>query len=255
MANAMLGGARKRVKSRPAIRGVILYKGPSVLDGVDLVCVATFSSQNAKTGDMIQTFILLTENDPVSASTLKLDGSICGVCPHRQSIGGACYVNIGQAPLAVYRGFQRGIYPVYDPDQHANLFTGRMLRMGSYGDPAAVPFEAWEPVLNVVRGNTGYTHQASHTTFDKRFLEHVMVSADSPKQALKFQAQGAKTFRVAMIGDSLADDEIECLSDSQGIQCIECGICNGQTKNVAITVHGSRKNNFRTALIPVVEVA
>ena len=253
MAKAMLGGARKRVKS--AIRGVVLHQGPSVLDGVDIVLIATVSSQNAKTGDMIQTFILLTENDPVTASKLKLDGSSCGNCPLRQSIGGPCYVNIGQAPLAVYRGFQRGIYPVYDHDQHAHLFAGRMLRMGSYGDPAAVPFEAWEPVLSLVRGNTGYTHQAAHAAFDQRFLDHVMVSADSPKQAEKFQAAGAKTFRVAMHGDSLADDEIECLSDSQGMQCIECGICNGQKTNVAITVHGSRKNNFKTALIPVQEVA
>ena len=42
--------------------GYILYQGPSVLDGVEIVVVATgfdTKSQNSKTGDMIQPTILL----------------------------------------------------------------------------------------------------------------------------------------------------------------------------------------------------
>jgi hypothetical protein len=81
-----------------------------------------------------------------------------------------------------------------------------------------------------------------------------MVSADTPKQALKYQALGAKTFRVAMAGDALFDSEIECLSDSKGIQCIDCGLCDGSTKNIAITVHGSRSSNFKSNLIEAVQL-
>jgi hypothetical protein len=66
---------------------------------------------------------------------------------------------------------------------------------------------------------------------------------------------GAKTFRVAMAGDSLANGEIECLSDSQGLHCIECGLCDGQRQNVAITVHGKNASNFKTSMIQLKEVA
>ena len=104
-------------------------------------------------------------------------------------------------------------------------------------------------------GHTGYTHQIAHKAFDKRFLSLCMVSADSPKQAAKYQAMGAKTFRVAMAGDSLANGEIECLADSQGLQCHECGLCDGQRQNVAITVHGKGASKFKTSMIPLKEVA
>ena len=82
-----------------------------------------------------------------------------------------------------------------------------------------------------------------------------MVSADTPKQALKFQSKGAKTFRVAMVGDALFPSEIECLADSKGIQCIDCGLCDGATRNIAITVHGSRSSNFKSNLIQTLQVA
>ena len=71
----------------------------------------------------------------------------------------------------------------------------------------------------------------------------------------QYQALGAKTFRVALPDDSLYDNEIECLADSKGIQCIDCGLCDGQSKNIAIVVHGQRKNNFKSNLIQTVEVA
>ena len=78
-----------------------------------------------------------------------------------------------------------------------------------------------------------------------------MVSADTPRQALKYQSMGAKTFRVALEGDYLHDNEIECLSESEGLQCNVCKICDGTKKNVAITVHGSRSNKFKSQLIAV----
>jgi serine/threonine-protein kinase RIO1 len=81
-----------------------------------------------------------------------------------------------------------------------------------------------------------------------------MVSADSPKQALKYQAMGAKTFRVAMQDDYLFDNEIECLADSKGIQCIDCGLCDGKSANVAIAVHGSLASRFKTSLIQTVTI-
>ena len=207
-----LTGSTKK-KPASAERGFIMYQGPSVLDGQPIVVVATMSTSNVKTGQMIQTWILRSDINPVEASKTGDDSSICGNCVHRHHKGptgkggGACYVNIGQAPNAVYKGYKRGIYPVFSFDDHAQYFSHRKIRLGAYGDPAAVPFGVMRSI--------------------------------------------AKTFRVALVGDALAATEIECLSDSKGIQCIDCMLCDGTSKNIAITIHGSRSNRFKSNLIAV----
>jgi hypothetical protein len=153
--------------------------------------------------------------------------------------------------VAIKRDCTQHIMPTITPI----YYRVAPLRLGAYGDPAAVPFEVFEPLVRLSSVHTGYTHQIAHRNFDRRYLLLCQVSADTPKQALKYQAQGAKTFRVALPDDTLFDNEIECLSDSKGIQCIDCGLCDGQSKNIAIVVHGQRKNNFKSNLIQTVEVA
>ena len=238
----------------PRSRGYIMWEGASVLDGAPIAIIATMSTSNKKTGDMVQTWIIRTDINPVEASKVGADASVCGNCVHRHYSKGACYVNIGQAPNAVYKGYTKGIYPAFNLERHGHHFTARKIRLGAYGDPAAVPFEAVASIALLGIGHTGYTHQASHKNFDPRFMSLCMVSADTPKQALKYQAQGAKTFRVAMVGDALFDSEIECLADAKGIQCIDCGLCDGSTKNIAITVHGSRSSNFKSNLIEAIQL-
>ena len=242
---------RATVKSLPSKKGFILYEGPSVLDGSPIACIATLSTSNRKTGAMIQTWIIRADKDPVTASKLGDDVSICGNCPLRHHTGGACYVNIGQAPRAIFDGFIRGIYETFDINKHRSYFMGRKVRLGAYGDPAAVPFDILKTIVDLAAGHTGYTHQIKHKNFDKRMITLCMVSADSPKQALKYQSMGAHTFRVALADDVLFDNEIECLADSKGLSCLECGLCDGQTKNIAIAVHGSRSSRFKSNLIAV----
>jgi len=241
--------------SKPREKGYILYEGPSALDGAPIVVIATMETSNAKTGDMVQTWILCADTEPHHATKSGKDSSVCGNCPQRHYNGGACYVVTHQAPLQVYRSYKRGLYPTYNASSHADAFKGRALRLGAYGDPAAAPFDIWQPLVELAAKHTGYTHQITHAAFDDRFLSICQVSADTPKQAQRFQALGAKTFRVALPTDHLADNEIECLADSSGISCIDCGLCDGQSKNIAIVVHGQRANNFKSNLINVLEVA
>ena len=70
-----------------ATNGVVLYRGPSLLNGRPVVCVAVGLSRpsaNGKTGDFIQTFILADDGEnPVDALKSGGDGSVCGDCPHR----------------------------------------------------------------------------------------------------------------------------------------------------------------------------
>jgi hypothetical protein len=238
----------------PNVRGFVMYEGKSELTGEPIAVIATLVSKNAKTGDMIQTWIIRADMDPLDAVKEKKDAAICGNCVHRRSTGGACYVEIGKAPKQVYKAYKAGKYPIFNYDDHAHYFAGRKIRLGAYGDPAAAPFGVMRSIADLGTGWTGYTHQAGRKGFDPRFMELCQVSADSPKQAEKFQALGAKTFRVAMAGDALADNEIECLSDSKGLNCLDCMLCDGTTKNIAITVHGSQASKFKTQMITAINI-
>jgi hypothetical protein len=218
-----LKGHAKKATALPE-RGFIMYQGSSMLDGAPIVVIATMSTSNVKTGQMVQTWILRADINPVEASQTGDDASICGNCVHRHYNKGACYVNIGQAPNAVYKGFQRGIYPVFSFDDHAHYFAHRKIRLGAYGDPAAVPFGVMQSIAALGIGHTGYTHQADHKGFDGRYFELCQVSADTPRQAAKYQKLGAKTFRVALAGDALANGELECFQIVRG--CNALTVCS-----------------------------
>ena len=240
-----------KVKSQPKPLGFILYAGPSTLDGLPIVVIATLKTSNVKTGNMVQTWILRQDLNPVEASKIGADVSLCGNCVQRHFNDEPCYVNLGQAPLAVWKAYKAGKYLHFNSVEHSQYLAGRMVRLGAYGDPAAVPYEVFKSFVSFAIGHTGYTHQIKHKNFDRRYLDLCMVSADTPKQALKYQGMGAKTFRVALEGDHMFDSEIECLSESEGLQCNVCGLCNGKKQSIAITVHGSRSNKFKSKLIAV----
>ena len=242
------------------INGLVLWQGPSVLDGAPIALIATLKTSNVKTGDMVQTWIIRTDVNPVEASKQSLDASVCGGCPHRHSLGGACYVNIGQAPNAVFKTYTKGGYPtVQQNPELLQLLQGRKIRAGAYGDPAAVPAHVWAPIVAMAAGVTGYTHQSAHRNFDPAILDFCMVSADTPKQALRAHAAGARTFRVRTPDAPMLAGEIECLADSEGLSCADCLLCHGKrtaAPNVVITVHGSRAARYvskyqRINLVPV----
>lgn len=232
-------------KTKSKLNGVVLYNGNSMINNAPIVVIATFNSNNEKTGDMIQTWILDDTLNPLEASKEKKDRSVCGMCPHRRSLGGACYVSLHQAPLQVYKAYKAGKYETFQNEKHSHLFLNRSIRLGAYGDPAAVPFEVWENVLQFTKNHTGYTHQASMKNFDKRIAEICMISCDTEKQALKYQKLGFKTFRVKTENMQQLSNEIECLSDSHNISCLECGLCNGQQINIVINVHGALTKRFK----------
>ena len=225
--------------------GVVVYDGPSVLDGQPIIVVATLESSNAKTGNMVQTWILAKNINPVEAIKTGFDLSTCGSCVHRRYLGGACYVNVAHAPLAIFKTFQAGKYPIDSKDMD-QFFKGRSIRFGSYGDPAAVPVSVWKRLKALSHATTGYTHQSGHKNFNPEILKYCMLSADTPRQAIAAHKKGIRTFRVKTAESDFLPNEIECLSDSKGLSCIQCKKCNGATKgkNIAINVHGNLKNKY-----------
>ena len=158
--------------------GVIIYRGPSLIDGADIVVIATGlteKSANGKTGAEIQTWIIRTDVKPGLAAESGDDVSVCGDCAHRPALRqlaiamgeepqAPCYVILFQAPRSVFECFLRGRYRDIsgDADAIAAVFAERVVRAGSYGDPAAIPAWVWIAVYRNAAGRTGYTHQWSH---------------------------------------------------------------------------------------------
>jgi hypothetical protein len=243
--------------SRP--NGLILYRGPSLLDGAPILVVAiglATGSTNRKTGDMLQTYILRDDVAPIAAVASGQDASICGDCVHRGDMGNGkgrtCYVNIGQGPTQVWKTAQRGGYPAaprgqgFDAwaDAVAAAGAGRVVRLGTYGDPAAVPAAVWQALTSECIAHTGYTHQwRNPAAAALRTL--CMASADSVADAASAQAAGWRTFRVAMPCDSPRErTEAVCPASAEAgrkMVCADCRACagaNGRRGSIVIQAHG-----------------
>lgn len=224
-------------------KGFIVFEGASQLNGDPIVGIVTMKSTNRKTGNMAQLWILRSDMRPVETSQNKKDDAICGNCKLRQSIGGACYVNIGQAPLQIYRSYKRGIYRKLSIEEF-DIFKGTKMRFGAYGDGAALPLDIMVTLKSMVDNNTSYTHQWET---NKEFADFSMASVDNVAEKERAKELGFRTFRVVNAESEIDTDEILCPNYTVDIQCIDCKLCSGnkvKAKNIAIVKHGSWKGRF-----------
>lgn len=235
--------------------GYIIYEGPSAIDGAPIVVIATgFASKsaNGKTGDMIQTWIIRSDVAPHHAVKTGADASVCGDCIHRPAMRDAvtasgqafvpCYVKTFQAPLSVFGGYQRGIYPRVTLAQLASLCAGRMVRLGSYGDPLAAPLIVWEAMTSAALGWTGYTHQ--WRTASPVWAKLVMASADTLQDMTDAHRAGFRTFRVtAKPFEHVKGIETVCpASKEKGARtdCATCRACMGTSGKARASVQIAR---------------
>jgi hypothetical protein len=224
---------------------ITFYRGTSVLTGDPIMACLTglrAPSDNPKTGPMLQTWILRSDQSPTEAIKSGEDDAICGDCKLRGqgTAERACYVAWYQAPASVWKAHRSyvSMYP-----QNIDL-SGKYVRLGSYGDPAALPFEIWRDLIITAAGYTGYTHQWRHC--DPRFKQLLMASVDTDAEYAAATVAGWRTFHLRPHGSAPADDEIICPASKEGgyrATCQECGLCSGQfnpAKNIAIYPHGPR---------------
>ena len=228
------------------VTGYTIFEGKSPITGDDIIAVITLKSTNIKTGNMASMWILHKDLSPIEASKQGKDESICGMCPHRHNLGGACYVTLFQAPLQVWKSYHKGNYPKVND---MTIFEGMSVRFGAYGDPNVVPIDILVQLKSVVKNSTSYTHQWK-TESDNESLKAVsMASVDNKAEAKLAIENGWRYFRVTNdISDIDKATEIVCPNTTKGIQCIDCGLCKGNTikaKNIVIEVHGSKKKKFK----------
>jgi hypothetical protein len=240
-----------------ALTGFVLYSGKSLLSEQRIVAIATLYSANAKTGDMVQLWILPAETSPLEALKRNDNAGACGRCPMQgvydpqrgKMIDRVCYVNIGQAPQAIWQAYQRGRYPAYNRKRHANLIDGRTVRLGAYGDPAALPIRILRDLVALSSGHSGYSHQLFD--IDRRradlVAQYCMVSCETPAQHVEAVRRGWRPFTVIRPDEQPPAGAIECPHYSHKVQCATCGLCGGtsrRAKPVYVIAHAKTGLNL-----------
>lgn len=231
-----------------APRGFVVYDGLSLLDGrTPIVAIVTLRSANRKTGDMAQLWILVRDRAPQASAHAGIDASICGDCPLRGRLEGArnvdrgCYVALGKGPTMVWRAYQRGRYPA-GLRRAARALAGARVRLGAYGDPAAVPRGVLEALTARAAAWTGYTHQ---WRLGFALQDLVMASAESAADVRDAEALGYRCFRIVAPGEPRAPGHMVCPSSTERgyrLTCAECSACRGtagrRSSHVQIAAHG-----------------
>lgn len=235
--------------------GFIAYEGPSEIDGSPIVVIVNKiddGSKNGKTGAIVQTFIIRSDIGPVEALNTGADESICGDCAHRpyliktgQSDEPPCYVQVAKSVLSVYNAYKRGRYVKADAATIARALAGKIVRIGTYGDPFAAPVRMWSEITRYADGRRGYTHQWDRPDFDvAAWAPLVMASADSIDQAAKANLLGMRVFRVS-VGVDVQAGEAMCPASAEAGKrstCAKCSLCSGtsiQARDIVIADHAS----------------
>lgn len=224
----------------------VVYQGKSLIDGNPVVAIATGFNFGANTklgSNVIQIWILRSDVSPVEAIKSGQDYSVCGDCPLR---GKVCYVNSAHAPSQIYRSYHRGSY---DPISKAQLDRMRshnkILRLTAYGDCAAIPKSALDPLIQAAPHTIGYIHQWRTRSDWKGILQ---ASCETKEDALYARSLGWQTFRIKNPDDSLTPGERHCTNQKNpATQCEDCRLCDGSTAAIAVDIHGLnwKKQNFQ----------
>ena len=245
-----------------SVRGAVIYHGPSALVPTSpIIAVLVWRSANTKTGSMAQVFILPADQSPLdSLNTADANEAICGTCVlqgrydpvAKKRRGRSCYVRVYQSPLAVFRAWERGIYPEWHglicrhsghrrrTCARCKVFADKLrvgkTRIGSYGDPAALPVALVRSLAISSAGHTAYS--SSLFSIPRRradaLAKYCMCSTHSEDERRRAIRRGWRTFHVVPLGDAPpTTDTIECLHYSpRKLTCAECLLCEGAGANL-----------------------
>lgn len=198
----------------------------------EIVAIATAESNNAKTGSMLQIWIMSRNIHPVESRRTGHDATLqCQGCPYASNQG--CYVS--PLPLmALWRAYKKGSYSHLQMDsaEWDSFFRGASVRFGAYGNPSHLPLEMVENISNLSLSHTGYFHDWNIMPVDlaKSYGRFFMASCE-PSNVAFAQNLGLRTFTVVSEVHESKSLGIECLADKSGMQCIDCGLCDGNSRS------------------------
>ena len=278
---------------------MILYDGPSLIDGEPIVVIAVEDS-NPKTGKMLFTWILRQDKKPSVSAFNGGEFSICGDCKFRAqpSIGASadyksglydpksrtCYVRLTgdtadekMSPDHVWSAWKNGNIPYYDSNwgfydyfyesSLLQYYGDLPIRIGSYGDPAAVRTLVWEALVSKSKRWTGYTHRWKNC--DQRLKKYCMASVDTKQEREDAKAMGWRTFLVVpenrkevmpnatrrhhspatSLDITTLGGDILCPATAGKSVCAKCSLCMGTSskasKSIWEVAHGKNKENHK----------
>jgi len=249
-------------------------------------------SSNSATGAMLQIYIMRSDIPPQAAVASGADSSVCGSCAMRGrvlslaaaellaetlnrskrrtllarieaarlrgdlslNVERVCYVRLEQAPSGIFKAYKAGRYELATAPEAVELVRGRALRVGAYGDSAALPVGVVRPLAVVADVVTNYSHAAGYAPARAdRLGSFTMASADSIEQARQYQARGLRTFRVSPSFElsggvrrvlDIQPGEAQCPKTiDKSVQCVGCGLCDGNRRglrgNIVAPAHGN----------------
>lgn len=203
-----------------------------------------FSTNNSKTGAMVQNYIL-PENWILSNDNLEnlSDEKICFDCPHSQSNKGTCYVRKGMSNLGLISKVKslrkRGLdkIPEFSEKIETKLLgkiDGKAVRFGAYGEPILLGEKLVEKITKKAKFWTGYTHQWHTNNWAKNYF---MASVETEKLA---EASHKLGFRSFFVGQTDNKNFVTCPASKESgkkTTCDNCRLCMGtQSKAKSVTI-------------------
>jgi hypothetical protein len=256
-----------KVKTKQETRGFIMYEGKSLLGGDDqIVCIAVLKSENKKTGKMVQVYIIPKDVGPIEAIKAGKNFGACGTCPlqgeyalifkknggmEKRFVNRVCYVNLGHGPSTVYQAYMAGKYKHYVKRHHEKYIAGRKVRIGAYGDPAAIPLKLVKYLAYISSGWTGYSHQMFWVRHAAELANYVMASCHTPAQHAEARRRGWRSFVAIPKGGQAPERSVECPHYTHGVNCETCLLCDGnnkQAKDVYVIAHAAVGNNLQKVI-------
>lgn len=238
---------------KPRSTSFVVYRGSSAINGAPIVAILTGadgSSANIKTGPMAQLWILAANVAPHEAQKTGDDASSCGDCRLRPANAHlrkhnekGCYVATFQGPRSTWQAHRSTLE---DLDGAADMVRRSDIgvRLGAYGDPAALPEAIVARLARAARGRvTGYTHQwrRKHAGWLKAYC---MASTETSRDAAIARASSWRTFRAMPVGVDVESTEVLCPSTTKAmLTCNSCGLCDGKKaagdsrRSIAIFFH------------------
>lgn len=231
------------------VNKLCFYDGKSVLNGEDILGFLYYgTNSNRKVKHYHYTVYI-----PKEVNQRAHSGSVCGECPLlKQKL---CYT-MSHMELPYYKWRQAYLKGEIEKVESFKEIKAWLkctslygLRLGMHGDPASVPFEVTEKLLEVYSTRIiGYTHQYSHPNYDKRY-NFLMQSTDGIEEVIERQKEKVRTARIISNPKEALRTEIVCPYDLEKymhpeyptkIDCGNCRLCSIHSQaNIAFLPKGS----------------
>ena len=195
-------------------------------------CLLTMRTSNRKLGDMFQVWFLpATGTDAIYQRENCWD---CALRPIAAGGNGGCYVD-RRSLQALWSQIDRQEVPLWAGE--TDIFHGRKVRFGAWGDPVLLPLAIVERIVGACSGHTGYTHFWRLPQY-QAYSRYYMASVHSAREAHEAHELGWRYYLVSrrpVPQEQLPMRTITCPNEKTGVTCERCPVpCDGAAGKMSL---------------------